>query len=161
MGHIFFVRHTCYVVRGRILGILLGRANHIAVLWCCMWGRGPRVNNALVRLLAGFQSLPFFPKTKLDPSGADSQVGGFVCILGPCGSLQLSCEAGSFSCHCSPPQVFSVRGFEALFPYAGTLGCVVCLAPQLFLLVFLHANVGPPTPPVTASSPTVFFSQGY
>ena len=40
------------------------------------------------------------------------------------------------------PQDFSVRGFEACFPHTGTLGCVVCLASQLFLLVFLHANVG-------------------
>ena len=29
-----------------------------------------------------------------------------------------------------PPQVFSVRGFEALFPCTGTLGCTVCLAPS-------------------------------
>ena len=33
------------------------------------------------------------------------------------------------------PQVFSVRGFEALFPHPGTLGCVVCLIPQLLLPV--------------------------
>ena len=69
-------------------------------------------------------------------------------------------------CHLlhSPP-VFShfphypqSRGFEALFPHAGTLGCAVCLAPQLFLPVYLHANVGPPSlksttslgPPATA-----------
>ena len=45
------------------------------------------------------------------------------------------------------PQVFSVRGFEALFPPAETLGCSACLAPQLFLLVYVHTNVGPPTPP--------------
>ena len=51
----------------------------------------------------------------------------------------------------SIPQVFSVRGFEALFPCTGTLGCVVCLAPQLFLLVYLHSNGGSPTPQVTAS----------
>ena len=39
-----------------------------------------------------------------------------------------------------PPQVFSVRGFEALVPHTGTLRCRVCLAPQLFLPVYLHAN---------------------
>ena len=39
------------------------------------------------------------------------------------------------------PTDFIVRGFEALFPHAGPLGCVVCLAPQLFLLVYPHANV--------------------
>ena len=28
---------------------------------------------------------------------------------------------------------------------------MVCLTPQLFLLVYLHANVGPPSPQATAS----------
>ena len=51
----------------------------------------------------------------------------------------------------STPIVFSVRGFEALFPWAGTLGCVVCLAPQLFLPVYPHGNVGLPSPPATTS----------
>ena len=36
----------------------------------------------------GFQSLPPLPTSKLGPSGADSQVGRFVYVLGPCGSLQ-------------------------------------------------------------------------
>ena len=43
----------------------------------------------LAPLSASFQSLPLPPTIKLGPSGAASQVGGFVC------------EAGSFS-HCSP-----------------------------------------------------------
>ena len=42
----------------------------------------------LAQLLAGFQSLPLLPTRKLGPSVADSQVGGFVYVLGPCGSLQ-------------------------------------------------------------------------
>ena len=36
----------------------------------------------------GFQSLLPLPTSKLGPSGADSRVGGFVYILGTCGSLQ-------------------------------------------------------------------------
>ena len=39
----------------------------------------------LSELLAGFQSLPLIPTSKLGPSGADSQVGGFVYVLGPYG----------------------------------------------------------------------------
>ena len=78
---------------------------------------------------------------KLGPCGADSQVGGFVYVLGPCGEFLLPPQSS---------QVFSVRGFVALFSLTGTLGCMVCLAPQLFLLVYLHANVGPPT--LTASA---------
>ena len=61
----------------------------------------------LARLSAGFQSLPPLPTNKLGPSGADSLVGGFVYVLGPCGlSNVLSCEAGSFSCHHKPHRIF-------------------------------------------------------
>ena len=42
-----------------------------------MWGRG------LAQLLSGFQSLPPLPTSKLGLPGAESQVGGFVYILGP------------------------------------------------------------------------------
>ena len=49
----------------------------------------------------------------------------------------------------TPTGFFSQR-FEALF-HAGTLRCSVCLTPQLFLAVYLHANVGLPTSPAAAS----------
>ena len=39
------------------------------------------------QLLASFQSLPPLHTSKLGPSGADSLVGGFVYVLGSCGSL--------------------------------------------------------------------------
>ena len=42
----------------------------------------------------------------------------------------------------TPMGVFNQR-FEALFPRAGALGCVVCFAPPQFLQVYLCANVGP------------------
>ena len=48
-------------------------------------------------------------------------------------------------------QVFSVRGFEHLFPHFGTPVCADCLAPQVFLPVYPHTKVGPPAPPVAAS----------
>ena len=48
------------------------------------------------------------------------------------------------------PQVFIARGCEALFPHTGTLGCVICLTPQLFLLDYPHTNVGLSSPPATA-----------
>ena len=41
----------------------------------------------------------------------------------------------------TPTGVFNQR-FEALFPRAGALGCMVCPAPPLFLPVYLCANVG-------------------
>ena len=57
---------------------------------------------------------------------------------------------GVFPTASSTPTGF-FRGFEALFPCTGTLGCEVCLTPQLFLLVYLHTNVGLPALPATAS----------
>ena len=50
--------------------------------------------------------------------------------------------------------VFNQR-FEALFPCAGTLGFAVCLTPQLFLPVYLRANIGPPCLPATALPPVL------
>ena len=50
----------------------------------------------------------------------------------------------------TPLQVFIARGFEALFPCAGTLGCMVRLTPQLFLPIYQDANVGPPSLPDSA-----------
>ena len=103
------------------------------------------------QLSASFQSLPPLPTSKVGPSDADSWVGGFVYVLGPCGSLQWTLLWGwEFLPPLQPLQVFSARGFEALFPCTGTLGCVVYLAPQLFLPVYLHVNVGPPGLPATA-----------
>ena len=49
----------------------------------------------------------------------------------------------------STPTGFFSQIFEALFPQAGTLGGMVCLAPQLLLLVYLHTNVGLPSPQST------------
>ena len=105
----------------------------------------------LVQLSEGFQS--FLPPTSiLGSSGADSQVGGFVYILGPCGSLQQTLLwSWEFLQLPQLSQVFSVRGFESFFPCAGTLSCAVCHTPLLFLPVYLQANVGLPAPSVAAS----------
>ena len=65
-------------------------------------------------------------------------------------SNELSRETGSFSCCPNNYKFFSIRDFKALFLCAGTLGSVVCLAPQLFLLVCLQSNVGLPSPPAIA-----------
>ena len=61
-------------------------------------------------------------------------------------SNKLPCKAGSSSCRCNPHRFFSVRGFDALFPGAGTQSCMVCLTPQLSLPVYLHENVSSLTP---------------
>ena len=80
----------------------------------------------LAPLSASFQSLPQVPTIKLGPSGAASQVSGFVYILGPCGSPTNSpVRLGVSPAASTPTGVFS-QWFEALFPRGGTLGCVVC-----------------------------------
>ena len=65
-------------------------------------------------LSAGFQSLPPLPRIKLGPSGADSQVGGLVHALGPCGSLQRGWEF--LLLPPQPPRVFLIRGLRFYFP---------------------------------------------
>ena len=47
---------------------------------------------------------------------------------------------------------YSQRFWGFIFPCVptGTLCFMVCLTPQLFLPVYLHANVGLPSPPATA-----------
>ena len=72
----------------------------------------------LALLSAGFQSLLPLPTIKLDTSGADSQGGGFVYVLGPCGSLQWTLLWGweFLPLPPQPPQVFSIRGLRLYFP---------------------------------------------
>ena len=99
---------------------------------------------ALVPLSARFESLPPLPTIKLGPSGADSQVGGFfvhfrtLWVSPTNSSVRLGVSSAATS---TPTGVFNQR-FEALFPRAGALGCVVCFVPPLFLPVYLCANVG-------------------
>ena len=102
----------------------------------------------LAWLSAGFQSLPLLPTSKLVPSGADSQLGGFVYTLGPCGFLQWTHLWGwEFLPPPQPSRVFWVRGLRLYFPM---LGCGICLALQLFFPVYPHANVGTATLPAAA-----------
>ena len=106
----------------------------------------------LARFLGSFQSLPPLITSKLSPSGAESWVGGFVHLLAPCGSLQQTLLWGwEFLPPPLLPQVFSVSGIEASFPHTVTLGCVFYLISQLFLPVYLHRNVGPPSPQAAIS----------
>ena len=122
------------------------------VLYVGLGSKGEQCH--LAWLSAGFPSLPLLSTSKLGPSGADSLVGGLVSVLGPCGSLQQTLLWGwQFLLPLQFPQVFTARGFEALILHSGTLGWMVCLSPQLFLLVYPQVNVGLPGLPA-ATSPT-------
>ena len=115
-----------------------------------MWGRIRAGTMPLAQLSAIFQSLPLLPTSKLGPSGADSGWVGLCMFWDSVGlSNGLSCEAGSFSCRLNPHRCFQSEVCDFI-SHTGALGCAVCLAPQLFLLVYLHVNVGPLAQPAAA-----------
>ena len=122
-----------------------GWGNPCCWLVACKWGKGPKGNSATCSALSGFQSCPPLVTSKLDPSGADSWVGGFVYVAGLCGSLQWTLLWGvEFLPPMQSPQVFSVRGFEGFFSQCWNPGLHGLSHSQFFLLVYLHKNVGPP-----------------
>ena len=151
LGHISLSQCACYVVRGGALGICQSEATHVAALWHCMWGRGPRGNSAASLALS---------QISLTSPASHKQIGPFwcqfpgewFCVLS--GTLWVSptnspVRLGVSPTAATPTEYFSQR-FEALFPRTGTLVCVVCVTPQLFLLVYAHTNVGLPAPAAAA-----------
>ena len=75
----------------------------------------------LAQLLAGFQTFPPLPTSKLGPFGLIPGGGGVhsrTLWFSPTNSpMRLGVSSTA-----TTPTSFSVRGFEALFPSAGTLG---------------------------------------
>ena len=125
----------------------------VTVLWGCMWGRG------LIGSNGTFSTLWQFSVT---PSATHNQTGPFWCCFPSVWArvcwetLWASLTNSPVRLGVSPAAASTPTGvfnqwFEALFPHAGTLGCMVSLAPQLFLLVYLYSNVGPPSPQATTS----------
>ena len=58
-------------------------------------------------------------------------------------SNELSCEAGSFSCHMNPHRFFQSEVLRLYFPH---WNCALLGLSQLFLLVYPHTNLGLPSP---------------
>ena len=100
----------------------------VAALWRCTWGRGPIGSNGACSTLCWFS---------ITSSATHKQIGplwcwflsGWVCVhsrplwVSPTNSpVRLGVSPAAAS---TPTGVFNQR-FEALFPRAGTLGCVVC-----------------------------------
>ena len=111
-GLYFFVSVSLLHSKGWSLRYSPGQATHIAALWHCMWGQGLRGISAICSALCRLSVTHPSTTCKLGPSGADSQVGGFVYILGPCGSLQQTLLWGwEFLLLPQPPQVCTARGF--------------------------------------------------
>ena len=72
----------------------------------------------LAQLSAGFQSLPLLPISEVGPCGADSWVGGFMHVLGPCGSLQQPLLWGweFLRCHLNPHRCFQSEALRLYVP---------------------------------------------
>ena len=127
-------QHPCYIVRGRALGIYQGEASHIAALWRCMWGRGPRGNSAACSALC------WFSVTSL---ATHKQIGPFLCWFpGGCVCVHSRilwvspmnfCEAGSFSCHCNPYRFLQPEILRLYFPHWNPGLCILS-----------HSSVVPP-----------------
>ena len=108
-----------------------------------MWGRGPRGNNA---------TCSAFSQLSVTSPTTQKQIGPFWCWFlnrwacgGPCGSLQQTLLwHWGFLPQLQPHRCLWSNVLGLYFP---TLGCMVCLAPQLFLPVYPHANMGLPGPP--------------
>ena len=143
---IFFVSVCLLHSKGQRFRYSPRRGNPCCCLVVLFVGEGSKKGQChLLSSPPAFSHSPPLPTSQVGHSGADSQVGGFVYILGFCGSLQWTLLwSWEFLLLPQSSQVFSFRGFEALFPSTGTLGCEVCLTPQLFFPVYLHTNVGCP-----------------
>ena len=109
----FWSPTTYYIVRGGAIGTHQGGATQLAVLWCSLWGRGPRGNSATCPLC--WLSVTF-PTThsQIGPFWCGFPVGRLVYVLGPCGSLQRTLLWGweFLLLLPQPPQVFSTRGLR-------------------------------------------------
>ena len=84
-------------------------------MWLCYGtacGRGVLEGTMLLaQLSADFQSLPLLPTSKLGRSGADSQVGGFVCFRTLWISPTNSSVRLGFSPSATVPKVFFSQRF--------------------------------------------------
>ena len=115
-------------------------------------GRDPRGNNAAYSALGWFSVTSATTHKQIGPFWCWF-LGGWVCVhyrtlwASPMNS---PVRLGVSPAAASMPTVFTARGFEALVSRTGTLGCMVCVTPQLFLPVYLHTTVGPPSLPAAA-----------
>ena len=102
-----------------------------------MWGTGPRGNNGACSALYQISvTSPRYPQAKwallvLIPGWVDCVHSRILWASPVISPVRLGASPAAAS---TLTGVFNHR-FEALFPGAGALGCVVCFAPSLFLPV--------------------------
>ena len=109
-----------------------------------MWGRVLIGNNGTCPTLCWFSVTPSAPHNQIGPFWCCS-LSGWVCVqsrplwVSPRNSpVRLGVSPATAS---TPTGVFTQR-FEALFPHAGTLGCMVCFTSPPALPVYLRSNMG-------------------
>ena len=108
---------------------------------CSKLRRVQRGNNAACWLLLHFQSLPPLPTSKFGSSGADSQVGWFVCVLGPCGCFQQTLLWGwEFLPPLQPAQVLKPEVLRLSFPVLDPMVAQSVLLPN-FSSWFIHMSM--------------------
>ena len=118
-----------------------------------MWGRGLRRNNATCSTLCQFSVTSPTTHNQIGLFWC-LFLGGWVCVLS---RTPWVCPMNSpVRLGVSPTATSTTTGvlsqrLGTLFPHTLTLSCLVYLAPQLFLSVYLHTNVGLPSPEAAAS----------
>ena len=103
----------------------------------------------LALLSASFQSLPPLPTIKFGLLVLIPVWVGLCTFWDPVGlSNKLSCEAESFSRYClNRYRSFKSEAFEVLFTWLDPWPARPVSVPSCFFPVYLHTNVGPPSPP--------------
>ena len=155
LGHIyiFFVLAHLLHSKGQSLCYSSGLGNPGRWVVALYMGRDQRGNNATCWALGRLSVTSPATHKQIGPFWCWFR-GGWICVHSR--TLWVSPTNSPVRLGVSPTsttQVFLVRGFEALFPLAGTLGWAVCLAPQLSLPVYQHTNVGQPGLPAATTSP--------
>ena len=118
---------TCYVVKGRVLGVQQCVKTRSVVLYVRDGSERGKCH-----LLISCPISSYFPHflyaagTLLAASLVlNPWVGGFLYILGPCGSFkQILLKGWQFLSPCHPPLVFTIRSYEILLSQHWNLGCM-------------------------------------
>ena len=127
-----------------------GGATHLAALGCCLWGRGPRGNDATCSALCWLSVTSPATHNQIGPFWC-CFLSGWVCVRSR--PLWVSPTTSPVRLGVSvlppqPPRVFSIRGLRLYFPALEPWVAQFALLPP-FLPVYLCENVGSQGPPAT------------
>ena len=125
-GPYFFVS-VCLLHGNTALLYSTGWATHIAVLWLCLWQRGPRWNNAACSALH-LLSVTCLTTHKQSGPFWCWYLEGWICVHSR--TLWVStCDAGSFSCHHNPHMSFQSAVLRLISPHWSPVLCGLSCSP--------------------------------